>query len=468
MTNNIQHYRKQLGLSQDELAQKLFVSRQTVSQWETGQTMPTTDNLMRLREILGVSIDELLDGSAHNNGCDSPVAIEHYTFYFTQTQIAALYKQHQNNAVFPLLKPAVLTAVLALWMAFNQSWIAVAAMVGILFVLALLIILRMRFIQKSKKEAIARVPASTYEYETFDDCFFVKIYRNNEVTVSAKHYYCDIKKISIFGSLLTVSAGTQLYLLNRDSLLPNSVFLHLYAQQNAKSEANPRHKTISFCLVGASILSLFLAIAVISKSASGSFSSLLLFWAFLPIPVASVVVGIILKKKGYPKYRKNIIVGIIFVILLAGYGTLGYMPLKAGVDNPAAFNYLEELSQTDFPEPERIINMPYDESNTQITGLDTDRMKPICTTYVHFGQSNNEIEAIIKNNSHWQHPLDKELPDLLMPMQNSNALYLCFYNKEENTFNTIPGKPGTYHIYAAIFDPENGLLKIDEYYLNYP
>ena len=57
---NILKRRKEHGLSQEELAEKLFVSRQTVSLWEKDQTMPTIDNLMRLKEIFGVSIDKIL------------------------------------------------------------------------------------------------------------------------------------------------------------------------------------------------------------------------------------------------------------------------------------------------------------------------------------------------------------------------------------------------------------------------
>ena len=56
----IQTYRKQLGMSQEELGQKLLVSRQTISLWEKDQTVPTIDNLIRLREIFGVSADEIL------------------------------------------------------------------------------------------------------------------------------------------------------------------------------------------------------------------------------------------------------------------------------------------------------------------------------------------------------------------------------------------------------------------------
>ena len=43
----IQLYRKKIGLSQEALGQKLLVSRQTVSLWEMGKTMPTVDNLIK-------------------------------------------------------------------------------------------------------------------------------------------------------------------------------------------------------------------------------------------------------------------------------------------------------------------------------------------------------------------------------------------------------------------------------------
>lgn len=58
----IQQYRKNLGLSQEELGARLHLSRQTVSLWEKGQTFPTIDNLIRLKEIFGVSIDAMVDG----------------------------------------------------------------------------------------------------------------------------------------------------------------------------------------------------------------------------------------------------------------------------------------------------------------------------------------------------------------------------------------------------------------------
>ena len=52
--------RTQRGLSQDELAEKLFVTRQAVSRWEQGETVPNTETLKLLSKLYGVSINTLL------------------------------------------------------------------------------------------------------------------------------------------------------------------------------------------------------------------------------------------------------------------------------------------------------------------------------------------------------------------------------------------------------------------------
>ena len=52
--------RTKSGLTQDELAEKIFVTRQAVSRWETGETMPNTETLKMLSKLFDVSINTLL------------------------------------------------------------------------------------------------------------------------------------------------------------------------------------------------------------------------------------------------------------------------------------------------------------------------------------------------------------------------------------------------------------------------
>lgn len=62
--------RRRHKLSQSEMAEKLFVTRQAVSRWECGETIPNIDTLKLIAENFSVSIDELL-GVSHQNICQS-------------------------------------------------------------------------------------------------------------------------------------------------------------------------------------------------------------------------------------------------------------------------------------------------------------------------------------------------------------------------------------------------------------
>lgn len=56
----IKKYREAQGLSQEALAEKIFVTRQTISNWETGKSYPDVHSLMLLGGVFNVSIDQLV------------------------------------------------------------------------------------------------------------------------------------------------------------------------------------------------------------------------------------------------------------------------------------------------------------------------------------------------------------------------------------------------------------------------
>ena len=60
INEKIYSLRKEKGLSQEELANKLNVSRQTVSKWETGESNPDFDKIVPLCELFGITTEELL------------------------------------------------------------------------------------------------------------------------------------------------------------------------------------------------------------------------------------------------------------------------------------------------------------------------------------------------------------------------------------------------------------------------
>ena len=69
--NRLYELRKRKGLSQEELANKLNVSRQTVSKWESEQSTPDVEKIILLSDLFEVTLDELVTGKVIESHSDS-------------------------------------------------------------------------------------------------------------------------------------------------------------------------------------------------------------------------------------------------------------------------------------------------------------------------------------------------------------------------------------------------------------
>lgn len=58
--NNLKLYRKQSGMTQEQVAEKLGVSRQAVAKWESGESLPDIENIIALSDLYGTSVDFLV------------------------------------------------------------------------------------------------------------------------------------------------------------------------------------------------------------------------------------------------------------------------------------------------------------------------------------------------------------------------------------------------------------------------
>lgn len=72
--DKLQRIRKDLKLSQEDLAEKLDISRQAIAKWETGQAYPEIDNLIKLSNLFQITIDRLIkdNGDCDYSGVNEP------------------------------------------------------------------------------------------------------------------------------------------------------------------------------------------------------------------------------------------------------------------------------------------------------------------------------------------------------------------------------------------------------------
>ena len=326
----IQKYRKGLGLSQEELGQKLLVSRQTISLWEKDQTVPTIDNLMRLSEIFEISVDEIL----HSENKEQNAEIqpnESYRFTFSNEELNEIYRM-QRKSIYK--RPIIFTVLCFLIIVFFIGSSAPDVMIGFSFGMFLIgavsHIKGIRAYSKAWKNSTERICKSVYEYKIFENYISVNIYLENERIRESKCFFTDIEQIQQFGKWLFLQFGGQSFIIRKSDLKENSAF-YSYMYKNPSKIIEPpvsnKWRTISIILFVASLLSIMGALALVGavSNANGLFvENMWLFFLLTPIPITSIIFGFILKSKGY-KYKKNIIVGFIMTFFLCIYGLFTFM-----------------------------------------------------------------------------------------------------------------------------------------------
>ena len=102
---HIKEHRKEKGLSQDDLAEAIYVSRQTISNWETGRTYPDVQSLLLLSYVFDVTVDSLIKGDVEAMAEKMDQAVKEY---------------HRVSTV--AVVSAVLCMVLVFWGAMQLGW----------------------------------------------------------------------------------------------------------------------------------------------------------------------------------------------------------------------------------------------------------------------------------------------------------------------------------------------------------
>ncbi|HZK34458.1 MAG TPA: helix-turn-helix domain-containing protein [Bacillota bacterium] len=106
--------RKKAGLSQEQMAEKITVSRSAVAKWENNNGMPDINNLKALSQLLEISIDYLLDDEGHLDFTVLKEPIDFHSFKSTdkcrdQYDAVVLAKFPNATSIIPLIRKKVLS-----------------------------------------------------------------------------------------------------------------------------------------------------------------------------------------------------------------------------------------------------------------------------------------------------------------------------------------------------------------------
>lgn len=460
----IQFYRKRNGLSQEELGQKILVSRQTVSLWEMDKTLPTVDNLLRLKEVFSVSIDDILD-TAHPQEDNQIKPKESYIFQYKKEDLAELSKKEPLAAMTPLV---IILILLFISTTSNQPNILTLFLFAIIALSMLAVVFRRN--RKNWKMVEERLLACTYYYDVFDEYFILRIFREGDLVRTQKIFFNDIKQTQHLGNFLILYYAGESLPIPKDALIPESVFTTFRKDAIAKEEPKPLSKTSNFISILLMVLSVCaICIMPITTMIFTQTNHLIfeeMFWISflaLPIPITSIIYGFYLKKKGF-MYLQNIIAGLISIVMLSCFGSISFISSQTYSHNEEPIKKIEQLLDMDIP-PHSRINTTNWTTGTQSAV----RGYIYFTSNIYFKETAvEEFEEAISKDSRWMSVIPNDMIGITSHLFDTRDHdYYLIYNEDTKEINQLPGKSGTYTFINISYDAENNIMKLVKYKIDY-
>lgn len=468
----IQYYRKKSGLSQEELGQKLLVSRQTVSLWEMDKTLPTVDNLIRLKEIFSVAVDDILSESEITEEVmeeQKEEVKESYQFQYSEWEMHELFK----NINIPLQRRLILysvayIAIIFILVIIRVSEISVGVIIGYLLADFYVRFRNLRAFKKQWCFVEKNYLESTYFYEIYDRYINLKITANEDIIQTVKIYHTDINEARAFGNFIVFSMAGQECVIKKDALSEDSFLLsvlkrNLHASEKKKSKGIS--KIVSIVLFVASIASVFGAMGVMTildETNSLLTENMWVFFLFTPIPIASLIFGIFVKKDGC-RYKKNIVIGIIMTALLCIYGSFTFIFGDMYSHNDEPIINAEELLNINIPEHTQI--------NTQDWGgaQMASRGNIAYSSDVYFDDGTVEnFEKRLSLSTKWIEEISTNLIGITSGFCDYQTYdYFIIYNINTGEYNSLPRSDGTYRFLNLLYDVDSNKMMIVEYEIEY-
>ena len=140
---NLKRIRKERGLSQEEVAQKLFLSRQSISKWENDSAEPGVESLKAMADLYHVSIDELVMRSEPKQENEGEIGRSEYFYLLLFRIFSAAFIRWIGNAYHLSLEfPYDLIAlVVGIWLTEPAVWVGIMCLEGLNVVIGAIVLL---------------------------------------------------------------------------------------------------------------------------------------------------------------------------------------------------------------------------------------------------------------------------------------------------------------------------------------
>ena len=319
----IQIFRKSKGMSQEDLAHKLLVSRQTVSLWETGRTLPTIDNLVCLKNVFGMTLDDILcqEHKEDTNGCS-------FTFSQNKSERKAVFMSVFKRDLFwktNLLLWVAFTAAAAVLPWFGLRF-ALVILAELLFASLLFAAFSFNALRRFNKNLAAEPETVLYKYWVSGHSITIDISGRRWGTECLTVETNKMDRLYEFDDLYYAEIDRKLYPIPKETA---ALFLtqvkKTITTYKTERMALRNENTVSFYLTAASAVGMILSllqIFYISENGQLYRDATYMFFAFAAIPLAQLTYGTVRcfkKKRGL----LNIIIGTLFLMVFCIYGSFG-------------------------------------------------------------------------------------------------------------------------------------------------
>ena len=454
--DKIQFYRKNNNMSQEELADSLGVTRECIGLWELEQSMPSTENLIKMSELFNVSIDELCGNKKEK----IDVYIAKGESIYDKQLLKKAYLQFSKSRIVLDIVGIILSLIIIIIQVIRKvsvPYIIFVTVVCLMFITLLFILIYQ--IKKRISSTIKinpNIKSTYYFYNDYIEAFTKTIDGNS----TKQLFYKDVKKKEVTSDTLYLLFDNSFIAIKLENIDSKEKLLEKFQLTNILRNGQKYNPIMNKILLTLFVLSLCsIMFALVSVAICDNFSiypkclgtfaeNMWIFFLFLPIPVASLVMGFIYRIKGY-KCIKNIISGSIMTFILFVFGMFTFT-FKDKISHDYGYmNQIEEVVKIDFP-------------NDGYISIDSS-VGPVA--YVRFEKK--DIESFVSSlnkDSRWKNSIGFMPADMLNPIYTTMIAgynYYCLFDVNASVYNVVQSKINHKYILLA-YSINDELLTIIE------